>query len=102
MSSTITTAQDAIDAVRGLVQKEALLASEAVKQELRYISTSLRNAIEAIEAIRIDGHDDADVMALYPLTGSVNVILQSMTPLGAASGRIEAYLRILDATKPSE
>ena len=106
MSATITTAQDAIDAVRRLAETEALGAVEAADSELRWISTALRNAIECIEAIRIearlDGLDEGDLRALYSLTGSLNVMAQSLKQLGITSGRITANLRVLEFVKPSE
>lgn len=103
---TTTTAQDVIDAVRRLAETEALGAVQAADSELRWVATSLRNAVEAIEAIDVrrslNGLDETDLKALYSLKSSIDVIIQSTKQLGISSGRITANLRVLEFTKPSE
>lgn len=106
MSTTITTAEDAINAVRRMAETDALGAMQAADSELRWVATSLRNAVEAIEAINVrrslDGLDESDLQALYSLKGSIDVIIQSTKQLGVSSGRITANLRVLEFVKPSK
>lgn len=103
MSTTITTAEDALTAIQRVVKSHALNNVAHIKTELGWVKTALNNAIEAIEAIDglayITALTESDIRALYSLTGSISVLVQEARSLATAGGRIEADLNVLAAIK---